>query len=102
MSGVLIKLGLYGILRALTFVAPARWPGPLLLALGVVGGLVGISLALYQRDMKRVLAYSSIENVGVILIGLGLGLLGRANRPPSHRRARALRGAPPRLEPRRS
>jgi formate hydrogenlyase subunit 3/multisubunit Na+/H+ antiporter MnhD subunit len=74
MSGVLIKLGLYGILRALTFLAPARWPGPLLLAIGVMGGLLGISLALYQRDMKRVLAYSSIENVGVMLIGIGLGI----------------------------
>jgi len=73
MSGVLIKLGLYGILRTLTFLEPTRWPGPLLLTLGVVGGLLGISLALYQRDLKRALAYSSIENIGVILIGLGLG-----------------------------
>jgi formate hydrogenlyase subunit 3/multisubunit Na+/H+ antiporter MnhD subunit len=76
MSGVLIKLGVYGILRALTFLAPAQAPGPLLLALGLLGGLLGISLALYQRDMKRVLAYSSIENVGVMLIGIGLGLWG--------------------------
>ena len=73
MSGVLIKLGLYGILRTLTFLSPARWPGAVLLALGLVGGLLGISLALSQRDIKRALAYSSIENVGVILIGLGLG-----------------------------
>lgn len=73
MSGVLIKLGLYGILRTLTFLQPARWPGPILLGLGVIGGLLGISLALYQRDIKRALAYSSIENVGVMLIGLGLG-----------------------------
>jgi hydrogenase-4 component B len=73
MSGVLIKLGLYGIMRTLTFLSPARWPGPVLLALGVIGGLLGISLALHQRDMKRALAYSSIENVGVMLIGLGLG-----------------------------
>jgi NADH:ubiquinone oxidoreductase subunit 5 (subunit L)/multisubunit Na+/H+ antiporter MnhA subunit len=76
MSGVLIKLGLYGILRALTFLAPAPGPGPLLLALGVLGGLLGISLALYQRDIKRALAYSSIENVGVMLLGIGLGLWG--------------------------
>jgi formate hydrogenlyase subunit 3/multisubunit Na+/H+ antiporter MnhD subunit len=74
MSGVLIKLGLYGILRALTFLAPSSWPGLMFLALGVIGGLLGISLALYQRDMKRALAYSSIENVGVMLIGFGLGL----------------------------
>jgi formate hydrogenlyase subunit 3/multisubunit Na+/H+ antiporter MnhD subunit len=73
MSGVLIKLGLYGILRSLTFLVPSRTPGQVLLALGVMGGLLGISLALYQRDMKRTLAYSSIENVGVMLIGLGLG-----------------------------
>jgi formate hydrogenlyase subunit 3/multisubunit Na+/H+ antiporter MnhD subunit len=73
MSGVLIKLGLYGVLRALTFIAPSRATGPVLLALGVVGGLLGISLALYQRDMKRALAYSSVENVGVMLIGFGLG-----------------------------
>jgi formate hydrogenlyase subunit 3/multisubunit Na+/H+ antiporter MnhD subunit len=73
MSGVLIKLGLYGILRTLTFLSPAPWPGPVLLTLGLIGGLLGISLALYQRDMKRALAYSSIENVGVMLIGLGLG-----------------------------
>jgi formate hydrogenlyase subunit 3/multisubunit Na+/H+ antiporter MnhD subunit len=73
MSGVLIKLGLYGILRTLTFLEPSRWPGPLLLGLGVAGGLLGISLALYQRDMKRALAYSSIENVGVMMIGFGLG-----------------------------
>jgi formate hydrogenlyase subunit 3/multisubunit Na+/H+ antiporter MnhD subunit len=73
MSGVLIKLGLYGILRTLTFLSPASWPGPVLLSLGVIGGLLGISLALYQRDMKRALAYSSIENVGIMLIGLGLG-----------------------------
>ena len=74
MSGVLIKLGLYGILRALTFLTPASWPGPVLIGLGVVGGLLGISLALYQRDMKRALAYSSIENVGIMLIGIGLGI----------------------------
>jgi len=73
MSGVLIKLGIYGILRTLTFLQPARWSGPVLLGLGVIGGLLGISLALYQRDVKRALAYSSIENVGVMLIGFGLG-----------------------------
>jgi formate hydrogenlyase subunit 3/multisubunit Na+/H+ antiporter MnhD subunit len=82
MSGVLIKLGLYGLLRTLTFVAPSRAPGPILLALGVIGGLLGISLALYQRDMKRALAYSSIENVGVMLIGFGLGCWGASNGHP--------------------
>ena len=73
MSGVLIKLGLYGLLRTLEFLEPAAWWGISLAALGVVTALVGIALALYQRDLKRALAYSSIENVGVILLGLGIG-----------------------------
>jgi formate hydrogenlyase subunit 3/multisubunit Na+/H+ antiporter MnhD subunit len=87
MSGVLIKLGLYGVLRALTFLTPAGWPGSLLLILGILGGLLGISLALYQRDLKRALAYSSIENVGVMLIGFGLGIWAARN---GHSRIAAL------------
>ena len=76
MSGILIKLGLYGILRTLSLVALTSWRGPILIGLGLGGGLLGISLALYQRDAKRTLAYSSIENVGVILLGLGIGFSG--------------------------
>jgi hydrogenase-4 component B len=76
MSGALIKLGLYGLLRVASFLPPARWWGPTLIVLGLGGGLVGISLSVYQRDLKRALAYSSIENVGIILIGLGLGYWG--------------------------
>jgi NADH:ubiquinone oxidoreductase subunit 5 (subunit L)/multisubunit Na+/H+ antiporter MnhA subunit len=48
------------------------------MALGLAGGLYGISLALYQRDIKRILAYSSIENVGLIILGIGVGFWGRA------------------------
>lgn len=73
MSGILIKLGVYGLLRTMAFVEPAAWWGPSLAALGAVSALVGIALALYQRDLKRALAYSSIENVGVIVLGLGIG-----------------------------
>jgi formate hydrogenlyase subunit 3/multisubunit Na+/H+ antiporter MnhD subunit len=76
MSGILIKLGVYGILRTLSLIALAPWRGPILVGLGLGGGLLGISLALYQRDAKRTLAYSSIENVGVILLGLGIGFTG--------------------------
>ena len=72
MSGVMIKLGLYGLLRVATFLPPASWWGPALLTLGMAGALWGISLALYQRDMKRVLAYSSVENMGIITLGVGL------------------------------
>ncbi|HEU4729887.1 MAG TPA: proton-conducting transporter membrane subunit, partial [Kofleriaceae bacterium] len=82
MSAVMIKLGLYGILRTLGFLAPAGWWGPVLAGLGAVSALVGIALALYQRDLKRALAYSSIENVGIILLGLGVGLwAAQAQRP---------------------
>jgi formate hydrogenlyase subunit 3/multisubunit Na+/H+ antiporter MnhD subunit len=73
MSGMLIKVGLYGLLRSLTFLTPAEWWGPLLACLGAVTALLGIGMAFYQRDLKRVLAYSSIENVGVIVLAIGIG-----------------------------
>lgn len=80
MSGVMIKMGLYGICRMLTFLGtPLPWFGLLLAGLGLLTALVGIALAVHQRDLKRVLAYSSIENVGLIALGLGVGLWGWAN-----------------------
>jgi formate hydrogenlyase subunit 3/multisubunit Na+/H+ antiporter MnhD subunit len=83
MSGVLIKVGLYGLLRSFVLLGPpAVWWGPVLVTLGLAGGLLGISLALYQRDMKRVLAYSSIENMGLITIGIGTGLWGSSTGRP--------------------
>jgi formate hydrogenlyase subunit 3/multisubunit Na+/H+ antiporter MnhD subunit len=84
MSGVLIKMGIYGILRVLPLLGrPAPWWGPFLMAVGLVGALVGISLALVQRDLKRVLAYSSVENVGIITLGLGTGLWGWTSGQPA-------------------
>jgi len=74
---VLIKMGLYGLLRMVLLLGrPAGWFGPLLMVLGLAGALGGISLALYQRDMKRALAYSSVENMGLIALGLGTGVWG--------------------------
>jgi formate hydrogenlyase subunit 3/multisubunit Na+/H+ antiporter MnhD subunit len=78
MSGASIKIALYALLRALTFLPPARWWGPALILLGFAGAGFGISQALAQRDFKRVLAYSSIENMGLILIGLGIAFWGVA------------------------
>lgn len=77
MSGVMIKLGIYGLLRVtldLLGGGPPWWGG-LLLALGSISALVGILYALADKDLKRLLAYSSVENVGIIVIGLGAGLL---------------------------
>jgi NADH:ubiquinone oxidoreductase subunit 5 (subunit L)/multisubunit Na+/H+ antiporter MnhA subunit len=82
MSGVLIKLGVYGVLRTITFVGPVLPWGSMLVAIGIVGALVGIGLAFYQRDFKRALAYSSVENIGVVLIGLGIGFWGVENAHP--------------------
>lgn len=77
MSGVMIKTGLYGVLRTLTFLgAPPPWWGWTLIGLGAASGILGVLFALGQRDLKRLLAYSSVENIGIIAIGIGLGLLG--------------------------
>jgi formate hydrogenlyase subunit 3/multisubunit Na+/H+ antiporter MnhD subunit len=83
MSGASIKVGLYGLLRALSFVRPAAWWGPALLVAGFAGAAYGISQALLQRDLKKVLAYSSIENMGLILMGFGLAYWGRALGDPA-------------------
>lgn len=83
MSGVMIKVGIYGLIRILTFLGPpAPWWGLSLAAIGMVTALVGISLALQQRDIKRILAYSSIENVGLIALALGVGVWGQAMHRP--------------------
>lgn len=77
MSGVMIKTGIYGLVRAMTFFdAWPAWWGWVLLVVGVCSGLGGVIFALAQHDLKRLLAYHSVENIGIIAIGMGLGLLG--------------------------
>ena len=77
MSGVMIKTGIYGLLRILgLFAQPPAWWGMTLGAIGICSGALGILWALAQSDLKRLLAYSSIENVGIITLGLGIGYLG--------------------------
>lgn len=84
MSGVMIKVGIYGLVRTLTFVGPpAIWWGWLLVAIGVVSGILGVTFALAQHDLKRLLAYSSVENIGIIALSLGLGLLGISYQNPA-------------------
>lgn len=79
LSGVMIKMGIYGIVRMVTLMpaGPAFW-GVLILVLGAISGLLGVIYALGQHDLKRLLAYHSIENIGIILMGLGVAMLGRA------------------------
>ncbi len=77
MSGVMLKMGLYGIFRTLTFFhdPPQLW-GAALTVCGIASALLGIAFAVAQRDVKRLLACSSIENIGIITTGLGVALLG--------------------------
>jgi len=79
MSGVLIKTGVYGIVRFTSLVPdpPASW-GDALLLLGATSAVLGVAFALGQHDLKRLLAWHSVENVGIIVLGVGVGLGGRA------------------------
>lgn len=79
MSGIVIKTGIYGMLRVVLLAGPppAWWAWTVLL-LGALSALLGVLWALAQHDIKRLLAYHSVENIGIILIGMGLGALGTA------------------------
>ncbi|MEI6810071.1 MAG: proton-conducting transporter membrane subunit, partial [bacterium] len=77
MSGVMIKTGIYALIRLLSMLGhPQPWWGWLVLGIGVTSGIMGVVLAIAQQDIKRLLAYCSVENIGIIAMGLGLGLLG--------------------------
>lgn len=77
MSGVMIKTGLYGLLRILLVLGPPPlWWGWLLCGIGIASGICGIVSALAQQDLKRLLAYSSVEHVGLITTSIGLGVIG--------------------------
>jgi hydrogenase-4 component B len=79
MSGVMIKMGIYGIFRVvLATQSDLLIIGVLLLAVSLISGLLGVIYAILQHDLKRLLAYHSIENIGIIGIGLGLGIIGKA------------------------
>lgn len=79
MSGVVVNMGLYGLLRTVQVVGgPPAWLGPLLLLVGLAGAGLGIAMALSQRDLKRALAYSTIENMGIVTLALGVSFMGRA------------------------
>lgn len=79
MSGVMIKTGVYGMLRVLSFFPhPPLWWGITLLIAGTISAIMGVAFALGQHDIKRLLAYHSIENIGIIFIGIGLAAIGQA------------------------
>lgn len=77
LSGVLIKAGIYGLTRVFfDFLgAPPMWWGVTILTIGTISAVLGVLYALMQHDLKTLLAYHSIENIGIILMGLGAALM---------------------------
>jgi formate hydrogenlyase subunit 3/multisubunit Na+/H+ antiporter MnhD subunit len=77
MSGVMLKTAVYGLLRVTFDLLHGQlwWWGVVALVLGLVSALFGVIFATVQTDMKRLLAYSSIENIGIIVAGIGLSIL---------------------------
>jgi formate hydrogenlyase subunit 3/multisubunit Na+/H+ antiporter MnhD subunit len=83
MSGVMIKMGIYGIIRVLMYIHHDLFnTGLFILIISSFSGLIGVSLAIVQHDVKKLLAYHSIENIGIIGIGIGLGTIGLAEDIP--------------------
>lgn len=84
MSGVMTKVAIYAIVRVLFDLLPEPqwWWGGLLLALGALTAVLGVLYALMQDDMKTLLAYSTVENIGAIVIALGLALVFKASHTP--------------------
>lgn len=78
LSGVAIKIGVYGIVRFSGWLPVPEAAGWVVMGLGALSAVLGIAFALAQNDYKRLLAYCSVENVGVIMIGVGAALLARA------------------------
>ena len=85
MSGVMTKVAVYGFIRIAFDLlgAPAWWSATLVLAIGGVTAVLGVLYALMEHDLKRLLAYHTVENIGIIFIGLGLALAFGANHLPT-------------------
>ncbi|TAL61440.1 MAG: hypothetical protein EPN88_14800 [Bacteroidetes bacterium] len=77
MSGIVIKIGIYGILRMLLLIKTDYTTiGYIILFISIITGIYGVMLAIIQHDLKKLLAYHSIENIGIIGIGIGIGCIG--------------------------
>jgi formate hydrogenlyase subunit 3/multisubunit Na+/H+ antiporter MnhD subunit len=77
MSGIMIKTAVYGIIRFafIPFTEKPLWWGALILAAGAVSAVLGVAYAYMEHNIKRLLAYSSIENIGIILMGIGISFM---------------------------
>ncbi len=81
MSGVMIKVGIYGILRVVVDILGVgpEWWGTVIIVIGAVTSVLGILYATVERDIKRLLAYCSVENIGIILLGIGASMILASN-----------------------
>jgi hydrogenase-4 component B len=79
MSGMAIKMGIYGLVRFTGWLPTPLAAGWVVAGLGVVSAVLGVAFALGQHDLKRLLAYHSVENIGIILIGLGFAMIAAAH-----------------------
>jgi hydrogenase-4 component B len=84
LSGLLVKVGVFGIVKVGVDLLHANtlWWGLVVLACGAVSAVLGVMYALAERDLKRLLAYSTVENVGIIFLGIGIGMVGIATGRP--------------------
>jgi hydrogenase-4 component B len=83
LSGVTLKIGIYGLVRFSGWLPVPPWAGWVVAFLGVTSAVLGVAFALGQHDLKRLLAYHSVENIGIILIGLGFGLIAMGQGNPT-------------------
>ena len=84
MSGVMIKTAIYGMCRFfLEFLGTGPvWWGTLILVIGIITAVIGVLYAFIEHDIKRILAYSSVENIGIILLGIGAGMVFMSKQQP--------------------
>ncbi|MDO8269727.1 MAG: proton-conducting transporter membrane subunit, partial [Candidatus Levybacteria bacterium] len=85
MSGVMIKMGIFMMFKMFVDILPNSplWLGYIILIIGAISSILGVLYALSEHDLKRLLAYHSIENIGIILLGLGSGIIFTALHQPS-------------------
>ncbi|WP_040976584.1 hydrogenase 4 subunit B [Necropsobacter massiliensis] len=84
MSGVMVKIGIFGIIKVGIDLlgATSLWFGVIVLGFGAVSSVLGVLYALAEHDIKRLLAYHTVENVGIIMLGVGVGMIGIAIKQP--------------------
>ena len=82
MSGIMIKTAIYGLIRFLLCYLGIEhtWWGSVILCVGIVSAVLGVAYALMEHNIKRLLAFHSVENIGIILIGLGVSFIAVAQK----------------------